>query len=271
MFIEEEEVLELKFDQTEGEWEHLAPGVRRKVFPGVEPVRRIITGHRDREVGGFWSYKMNQHVPHESEGWERRGFALQECHRDVDAFYGQPEALEIRVDGDTVCAGGKKIVRYVVDDLSVIRGRDVRIEFKPLLLLQPSEKLDPKDKRSVDTHERARKLRRRLRVVHQAYRLSNMFWMPVTECEMDGMANPDVVEDIISNGGRDIDGDDLARLRRALAGAPDKQLSMDRCEKLVRASEFPRGAILARIPERILSINLLEPITEKTMVHLENQ
>jgi hypothetical protein len=86
---------------------------------------------------------------------------------------------------------------------------------------------------------------------------------------MNGIGNPDVVDDIISNGGREIGADDLTRVCSALADTPDKQLPMHRCEELVRSSEFPRGALLARIPERILSVDLLEPITDATMVRLE--
>jgi hypothetical protein len=271
MFIEEEEELEVDLDleQIEGEWQELAPGVRRKSFQGNEPVRRILTGRRDREVGGFYSYKMNAHVVHDSEGWERRAFALQECHKDVERFYRQPEALEIRVDKEQISPRGKKCVRYVLDDLSVIGGLEVRMEIKPLELLQPAKKLDPGDERSVRWHEMAAKLRRKLRVVRQAYRLSGLFFMPLTEREMDGMARPDVIEDIIANGGREIDSDDLARVRFALQEAPDRCLPMHRCEELVRESEFPRGALLARIPERIVSINLLEPITDTTIVRLE--
>ncbi|MHC2462421.1 hypothetical protein [Bradyrhizobium embrapense] len=269
MFIEEEEEAELKFDQIEGEWQELAPGVRRKAFEGSEPVRRILTGHRDREVGGFWSYKMNAHAAHESEGWERRGFALQECHTKVRAFYGQPEALEIRVDDEHVSPRGKKIVRYFLDDLSVIGGLEVRMEFKPLELLQPAKKLDPNNERSVHRHKKAGKLRRKLRLVRQAYRLSGLVWMLLTEREMDAMSHPDVIEDIISNGGREIDGEDLARVCAALVAAPDRQLPMHRCEELVHKSDFPRGALLARIPERVLCVDLREPIDEATMVRLE--
>lgn len=270
MFIEEDEEIEFGLDQIEREWQDLAPGVRRQSFEGNEPVRRILTGRRDREVGGFFSYKMNAQVAHDSEWWERRAYALQECHRHVRKFYGQPEMLEIRVDEEQqISPRGKKIVRYVLDDLSVIGRFEIRMEIKPLELLQPSKKLDPSDERSVRRHETASKLRRKMRIVRQAYRLSGMIWMPLTEYEMDAMAHPDVVEDIISNGGREIDPDDLARVRCALAASPDRSLQMHACEQLVRASEFPRGALLARIPERILSVDLLEPITDTTMVRLE--
>jgi hypothetical protein len=268
MFIEEEQD-ECMGDQIEGEWQDLAPGVRRKAFEGNEPVRRILTGHRDREVGGFWSYKMNAHAAHESEGWERRGFGVQECHTKVGAFYGQPEALEIRVDDEQVSPRGKKIVRYFLDDLSIIGGLEVRMEFKPLELLQPAKKLDPNDERSVRRHEKARKLRRKLRLVRQAYRMSGMIWMLLTEREMDAVSHPDVVEDVISNGGREIDLDDLARVCAALTTSSDRRLPMHRCEALVRNSDFPRGALLARIPERVLSVDLREPIDDTTMVRLE--
>jgi hypothetical protein len=270
MFIEEEED-EFEIDQIDGEWQDLAPGVRRKAFAGNDPVRRILTGHRDREVGGFWSYKMNAHAAHESESLERRAFALQECHPKVEAFYGQPEAIEIRVDDERVSPRGRKIVRYFLDDLSIIGGLEVRMEIKPLELLQPAKKCDPDDERGVRRHERAAKLRRKLRLVRQAYRLSGLVWMPLTEREMDAVSHPDVVEDIVSNGGREIDGDDLARVCAALAASPDRRLPMHHCEELVRASDFPRGALLARIPERVLSIDLREPIDDATMVQLEKK
>jgi hypothetical protein len=268
LFIEEEED-EYVFDQIDGEWQDLAPAVRRKAFAGSDPVRRILTGHRDREVGGFWSSKMKAHIAHESEGWERRAFGLQECHVKVEAFYGQPEAIEIRVDGEQISQKGKKIVRYYLDDLSIIGGLEVRMEIKPLELLQPARKLDPNDERSVRRHEKAGKLRRKLRLVHQAYRMSGLIWMPLTEREMDAVSHPDVVEDIVSNNGREIDEDDLARVCTALAASPARRLPMHRCEELVRASDFPRGALLARIPERVLSIDLREPIDDATMVQLE--
>jgi hypothetical protein len=250
-------------------WQQLAPGVRRLTFPDNVPVRKILTGHRDRKVGGFWSHKMRRHMAHESEEWERRGIKLQEVHVRVERYFSQPEKLEIRVDGEQITEDGSEIIRYTLDTLTVIRDFEARFEFKPFSMLQPNRKLDPSRPRSVLEHERASKLRRKLRIVRQAYRILGELWLPLTERELDAMSDPDTVDDIIANGGRDIDPDDLGRVRFALSRAPGCRLPLRDCEELVHTSDFPRGAILARIPERVLSISLVDRITPESLIKLE--
>jgi hypothetical protein len=248
----------------------LTPGVRRLALQGNAPVRAILTGHRDRQVGGVWSHKMRAHIPHESEEWERRGIKIQEVDVRVENYYGQPERLEIRVDGETIREDGSEVFTYTVDSLVKIAQVEVRLEFKPREMLRPSAKLDPEDPKSVRQHERARKLRRKLRFVQQAYRASGLLWVLLTERELHEMGDPDIIDDIISNGGREIDRADLGRLCSTLNLAPGRRLPLGRCEELIRASDFPRGAILARIPERVLSVNLLEAITSDSPIALEN-
>jgi hypothetical protein len=105
--------------------------------------------------------------------------------------------------------------------------------------------------------------------VRQAYRILGELWLPLTEREFDAMSNPDTVDDIIANGGRDIEPEDLGRLRFALSRAPGCQLPLKHCEELVHMSDFPRGAILARIPERVVSISLVDRITPDSLIKLE--
>lgn len=270
MFYGDDEWADEPSKSVDENWCSVAPGVRRLALKGNAPVRAILTGHRDREVGGFWSFKMRSHIPHESEDWERRGIKRQEVDFRVERYYGQPERLEIRVDGEAIRQDGSEVITYTVDTLVEIAGVEVRFEFKPREMLQPSRKLDPDDPKSVREHERARKLRRKLRIVQQAYRASGLLWALLTERELNGMGNPDTIDDIISNGGREIDREDLGRLCSTLNLAPGRCLPLGQCEELVRSSDFPRGAILARIPERVLSVSLFEPITPDTQVILEN-
>jgi hypothetical protein len=251
------------------DWQQLAPGVRRLSLPGNAPVRKILTGHRDREVGAFWSYKMHQHMAHESEDWESRAIKLHEVRVLVEQYFTQAEKLEIRVYGEQIKENGREIVTYTLDTLTVLRGLEVRFEVKPFSKLQPKRKLDPSHARSVYEHDRARKLRRKLRMVRQAYRNAGLLWLLLTEREMDAMSDPKTVDDIIANGGRDIDPDDFARLRFELSRVPGRRLPLGQCEALVCASEFPRGAILARIPERVLSMSLVDPITAESLIKLE--
>jgi hypothetical protein len=251
-------------------WCSLIPGVRRYSLEGNVSVRAILTGHRDREVGGFWSYKMRAHIPHESEDWERRGIKIQEVDTRVKRYHGQPEQLEIRVEGEAIREDGSEVITYTPDSLFEIASIEARAEFKPLEMLWPSRKLDPDDPISVRTHEKARKLRRKLRIVQRAYRASGLLWLLFTERELDGMGDRHVVDDIVSNGGREIDQEDLGRLCSTLNLAPGRRLPLGQCEELIRSSEFPRGAILARIPERVVSISLFEPITSDSLIALEN-
>lgn len=251
-------------------WSPLIPGVRRLTLQGNAPVRAILTGRRNRQVGAFWSHKMRAHVPHESEGWELRGIKLQEVDVRVEQYYGQSESIEIRVDDESIGNDGKEVIRYTLDTLIVIGGMAVRGEFKPRARLQPTMRLDPDDVMSVREHEKARKLRRKLRIVQKAYRASGLLWILLTEHELNAMGNPDTVDDIIANGGREIDREDLNRLCTTLALRPGRRLPLGQCEEMLRCSDFPRGAILARIPERVLSVDLIEPITSDTHVILVN-
>lgn len=251
------------------DWEQLAPGVRRLSLPGNRPVRKILTGRRDRKVGGFWSYKMRQHMAHESEDWELRAIKLHEVHRLVEGYFTQAEKLEIRVDGEQIAENGREIIVYTLDTLTVMPLIEVRFEVKPYWKLQPRRELDARKARSIKEHERARKLRRKLRIVRQAYRMAGLLWLLLTERELDAMSDPETVDDIIANGGRDIDPDDFGRLRFELSRASGRCLPLHQCEALLRASDFPRGAILARIPERILSVSLVDPITPDSLIKLE--
>jgi hypothetical protein len=90
----------------------------------------------------------------------------------------------------------------------------------------------------------------------------------MTDVDLKAIADERTVFQIVANSGVDIDEDDKERLLAALRHADGKFLRLGECEALVKTSEFPRANILARIPERLLRIDLTEEITTDTLVHL---
>ena len=60
--------------------------------------------------------------------------------------------------------------------------------------------------------------------------------------------------------------DDLGRLRAELLQRGP--LPLGRCEELIREGQFPRGELLARIPENLIRIDLHAPISGDTIIHV---
>jgi hypothetical protein len=96
-----------------------------------------------------------------------------------------------------------------------------------------------------------------------------MLWLLLTEVALGKMANEQTIATLLLHGGRDIDPEDLARLRSALlenAGLP-----LGKCAELLRSTDDPVGAVLARIPERVVYIDLREERTLDINVQLVEQ
>lgn len=242
------------------EWERIAPGIYRFRLPNDEPVRRIITGRRNGKVGGFYSQKNCAHVVHESDGEEWCARVL-DVHPAIRKFFGQPETLQIRIDAS-------QPLRYTPDFIADVGGIDVRIEFKWYADLHPPEPQDRSDERGWRRWEEAAEMRRRLRTVRDAYRSAGLLWLPVTDVDLVRMADRETLDEIVRNGGRPIDADDRARLVRLLRRRRGEGVTLAECEGALRKSEFPRGDVLARVQERLIRINLHEPITPESLVHL---
>lgn len=245
----------------EDRWETLAPGIERFRLPGNEPVRRIITGRRAAKVGAFWSWKNEAHVAHESAGeeWCARIF---EVHPRITAYFGQPEKLRITIEGQ------KRPVIYTPDFRVMFGFRELLLEYKRLEDIAPPAPQDPRDQRGLDRNIKAAKMRRRLRLVRDAYRRCGIPWRLITNLDLAAMANKRTADEIIANCGRPAADEDIDRLAAFLTTMPDRTAPMVECCRLLHASEFPRGDLLARIPERLLSIDLHAEIDDETPVSL---
>jgi hypothetical protein len=110
-------------------------------------------------------------------------------------------------------------------------------------------------------------LRAKLRRVRAIYAKAGLRFEILTEIDLLKLADPEIVDEIIANAGTPITPDDLARLERALL-AGNGRLSLGDCEDVLREAAFPRGAVLARIVERRIQINLMRPISRNTPVHI---
>jgi hypothetical protein len=249
-----------RLNEITEKWEQLAPGVKRWRLPGIEPVRQIVTGRRNNRVGLLWSYKMGMHIAQESDHEGFLGDRFEVDYR-VGAYFGQPEKLKIEV-------GSKVEITYTPDFLCFIAGHEVRFEFKLLSALRPRRPTRANDEQGWHNWEKAKKLRERLRLVRQAYRDVGLPWILVTDADLPAMGAEEPVGDIIANGGTDIEPDDLSRLINTLANRCDRALPLGAAEDLLKEAAFPRGAILARIPERKLRIDLLHPINSDTTIML---
>lgn len=241
-------------------WVPLGPGVECLRLPGNEPVRRIITGHRPIKVGAMYSWKNGQHVAHESAGEERCARVL-EVHPAVTAYFGQPEQLRFLVEGKP------KPVRYTPDFLVMFGHRELRIEYKPYDLVRPPAPANDNDEEGKYRFEKARKLRQRLDIVAATYQRYGIEWQLVTDRDLDRMASKDIVDQIIANAGRPVPAGDLSRLIDFLK-REDGRASLQQCEQQLEASDFPRGDILARVPERIIEIDLFGAIDTESIVSL---
>jgi hypothetical protein len=241
-------------------WQPLVPGVERLRLPGNEPVRRIITGHRPLKVGAFWSWKNDQHVAHESAG-EERCARIFEMHGSVTAYFGQPEQIRFLVEGK------EKPVRYTPDFLVMLGHRELRVEYKPYDLVKPPAPANDNDEEAMYRFEKARKLRQRLAMVAMTYQKCGIDWQLITDRDLDQMASKSTIDEIVANAGRPIDPADGERLIAFLA-AQGGSAPMAQCAEQLHHSDFPRGEILSRIPERVLAIDLHAPIDDETIVSL---
>lgn len=245
---------------AEPHWERLVPGVERFRLPGNEPVRRIITGRKANRVGGLYSWKNAGHVVHESVG-EERVARLLEVHQSVTEYFGQPETLRVTLDGEVGS------FEYTPDFLVLMGHAEIRVEYKRLCDIRP-ETPAPGDERGMRRYRKAALMRHRLRLVRDAYTRCGLTWDLWTDVDVAGMADPDVVDEILANSGRPITAADLERLLAILRNSPEQTATMAECEAALEDTDFARGDILSRITERLIAIDLFEPIGPDTPVKL---
>jgi hypothetical protein len=258
---------ELSVREGDGEWETIAPGVERMRLPDNDPVRKIVTGRRNNRVGKIFSHKMGVHVAYESDHSGKMADLL-DVHHLVPKFWGEPETLRIKLTGDRIDPFGNESMIYTPDYLVPLSDVPVRFEFKMLSDIRPKKPKKANDVRGWLMWEEAKKTRRRLRIARQAYQDAGLVWALMTDVDLKAIADEETVFQIVANSGVDIDEDDRDRLLAALRHVDGKCLPLGECEALIKNSEFPRANILARIPERLLRIDLTEEITTDTLVHL---
>jgi hypothetical protein len=250
-----------KIDLTEERWDEIAEGVLRYRLPDNEPVRRIITGRRNRKVGAFYSWKMRAHVVHESDGEERCARTF-DVDSEVTAFFGQPETLKITVPDRP------RPERYTPDFLVYRGDNEVRVEFKRLIDIRPPKPKRKNDERGWRVWRKAFETRRHLRVARDAYAKAKLGWKLVLDVDIARQGDPETVDEIVRNGGRPIESHHLKRLLDHLRASPGSVAPLSECEALLDGVEFARGDVLARIQERRISIDLLSPIEPDTLVHI---
>jgi hypothetical protein len=246
-----------KLAEIEERWEEIAPGVELFRHPNGDPVRPIVTGRRAWKVGGHYSWKLEAHCLVEG-GQEERCARLFDCHPNVLTYSAQPETIRFQHDG--------KVRRYTPDFLAEFHsGSSTRVEVKSERYLRPSAPTGPHDARGWHLFHKAAKLRARLRAVREAYAAASLSWMLVTDKQLERMADPDVVDEIISNGGRHLDIEDRQRLHDHLM-ANGARSALGNCAAVIRNSEYPIGAVLARVIDAGLAVDLRAPITPHTDV-----
>jgi len=199
---------------------------------------------------------MMSHVPCEGHGEEMVARTL-DCIHLAESYFAQPESIRFSVQPDV----GSEL--YTPDFGVQFKYGYVRIEYKRLEDLWPPVP-DPHDEYALLQWHEAEELRARLRRVREAYRRAGLPWVLITDAELAKSANASVVNELIANFGRPIAEDDLGRLRAELSS--EGALSLGRCEELIREGEFPRGEVLSRIPENLISIGLRQSITVDTVV-----
>jgi hypothetical protein len=125
---------------------------------------------------------------------------------------------------------------------------------------------DPKDEYALLRWTEAVEMRAKLRRVREAYRRAGLLWVLLTDVELAKAASASVVNELIANFGRPIAEDDLGRLHAELSHSGS--LPLGKCEELIREGNFPRGELLSRVPENLISIDLRQPISVDTVVHI---
>jgi hypothetical protein len=244
--------------KTEHTWRFFCEEVEVFRSEANEAVRTIITGRRNHVVGAHYSMKMRGHVVHES-GVEDGLIRAADCLLRVKRIWAQPETIRMNLFPDF------KDEIYTPDFLIEDASGFVRYEVKPWAEIRPPRPA-PGDERGLEKWEDAKLLRARLRRIRAAYRRANVAWRVVTDRGIrKRWGSPEVVDEIIANDRWDIEPDDLNRLISGLTDAGGS-LPLWRCEALLDETPFPRGVLLSRIPERIVSIDLFAPITSDTIV-----
>ena len=241
------------------DWQPFCEGVDVFRFGSNEAVREIITGRRNHEVGGHFSFKMGHHAIHES-GIEDRGARTFDCLFSIHSYFGQPETIRLNLNP------GFPGEIYTPDFLVEDDWGYVRYEIKELKELHPPEPL-PGDERAILKCIEAATLRARLRRIRAAYAKAGVRFEILTDVHLLKVADPEVVDEIIANAGTPITPDDLGRLECALLSAHGL-LSLGACEDLLREAKFPRGTILSRIVDRNLQIDLMKPISRDTKTRI---
>lgn len=240
-------------------WESLGPGVEVFRYPTGEPVRRIITQGGSRKVGGFYSWKMMNHTVFESVTEERCSM-LMDVHSAVDAFYAQPETIRVTgTEGNSF--------EYTPDFLSILGGTRFRLENKRACDLWPPKPADRYDESGIRKWEKAALVRARLRAVRQAYTRCGLQWKLVLDLHIANMAAPEVVDELVSHGGRPISEGDWRRLREHIIAA-ENATTLDAASAVLREAEDPRGTVLARVSEGLLGIDLHEIPRDESLVFL---
>lgn len=249
-------------------WEHLCDGVEVFRLEDNEATRQVITGRRNHVVGGHFSRKMGCHVLHEG-GLEERLVRAADSLLRVKRIWSQPETIRMSsfadfpneiYTPDYLVEEDGAFVRYPVRD-----GEFIRYEVKEWAELRPPKPADW-DEAGKEKWEDAKHLRARLRRIRFAYLKAGVPWRVITERGLSKRwGNPKIVDEIIANDRWDIEPDDLNRLVSALIEAGG-ELPMSRCEAILAETVFPRGVVLSRIPENIVSIDTFSPIDGNTIV-----
>lgn len=102
-------------------------------------------------------------------------------------------------------------------------------------------------------------------MVATAYQKCGIDWQLITDRDLDQIASKSTIDEIVANAGRPIDPADEERLI-AFLSAHGGSAPMAQCAEQLQSSDFPRGDILSRIPERIVSIDLHASIEDHTIV-----
>ncbi|MCG2665767.1 hypothetical protein ACFPFP_02335 [Bradyrhizobium sp. GCM10023182] len=249
-------------------WGFFCEGVEVFRLQNNDATRQVITGRRNHVVGGHFSRKMGCHLIHEG-GFEERLVRAADCLLRVKRIWAQPETIRMNLFADYpneiytpdfLVEEVGAFVRYCVKDAGF-----VRYEVKEWEDLRPPRPADW-DEDGKAKWEDAKLLRARLRRVRSAYRKAGVPWRVVTE---RGLAKrwgkPNIIDEIIANDRWDIDPEDLNRLVSALIDAGGS-LPMSTCEAILAETIFPRGVVLSRIPENIVSIDTFSPIDGDTIV-----
>ena len=246
-----------KRKKIERSWSFFCEGVEVFKLEGNDATREIITGRRNHVVGAHFSMKMRGHLLHEG-GVEELFVRNADCILRVKKVWAQPETIRMNL------FEGFANEIYTCDYLVEEDPGLVRYEVKQWKELRPP-KPAAWDEAAKQKWEDAKILRARLKRIRAAYRKAGLPWRVITERGIYKRGDPVIVDEIIANDRWDIEPEDLNRLISALTEAGGF-LPLWRCEKILEETAFPRGVLLSRIPERIVSIDLFSPISAETIV-----